>query len=608
MKIQKENIIVIGSLILSIAISSFVWNFIKLPYNDINIVGVYAENEYNAFNEILRYLFFIFFPLITFIVLQIHYSKFKFVNLIPQLEISEDIFYESSKFIKIVRNIFIIFILAEFFTADFTLTPLDLFHEGQRLSSAYKSLIDNSLWSGSYVTVSIFYETLSTKLIWLLFNHESIGLMRFSDRIYILACKILIVLIIYQISLFTKLKFFYKEIFFTICSLILISILFDYNTDRNDAEYLLFRELPILLTSYFFFSIISKKNFNIFFIIILGILSFLSMLWSIDRGIICNILIILIFLYLLILHKYNDGLILFSSVIISWIIGAVLLGNEFNYFLKNTFYLLKEINYIFGEIHVSPFSFEDDSLRALKILVSIIFCLVISFNFFIKNIKIFTTQYKLSMLFLAITSFLTYGYNLGRSGGVHLKEVYGYSIIFIVVLIFYFIINFISKKNFLSNNNLKQKRIFVIFFVISTFAFSLNININNILNFKNRFIDYIYLADDNFIHKNDKSFLNNAKTFVQDFDCVQMFSNDVAYLYLLRKKNCTKYYLVFSLGSYEMQKKMIYDMKNTELIISSKYDDKGHPTYKLHLVNDFIENNFEKSFEENNKIILKKIN
>jgi len=203
---------------------------------------------------------------------------------------------------------------------------------------------------------------------------------------------------------------------------------------------------------------------------------------------------------------------------------------------------------------------------------------------------------------------LTYGYNLGRSGGVHLKEVYGYSIIFIVVLIFYFIINFISKKNFLSNNNLKQKRIFVIFFVISTFAFSLNININNILNFKNRFIDYIYLADDNFIHKNDKSFLNNAKTFVQDFDCVQMFSNDVAYLYLLRKKNCTKYYLVFSLGSYEMQKKMIYDMKNTELIISSKYDDKGHPTYKLHLVNDFIENNFEKSFEENNKIILKKIN
>ena len=48
--------------------------------------------------------------------------------------------------------------------------------------------------------------------------------------------------------------------------------------------------------------------------------------------------------------------------------------------------------------------------------------------------KNFTTQYKLSMLFLAITSFLTYGYNLGRSGGVHLKEVYGYSIIFIVIV------------------------------------------------------------------------------------------------------------------------------------------------------------------------------
>ena len=63
-------------------------------------------------------------------------------------------------------------------------------------------------------------------------------------------------------------------------------------------------------------------------------------------------------------------------------VGAVLLGNEFNYFLNNTFSLLKEINYIFGEIHVSPFSSEDNSFRASKILVSIILCLVISFNFF----------------------------------------------------------------------------------------------------------------------------------------------------------------------------------------------------------------------------------
>ena len=86
-----------------------------------------------------------------------------------------------------------------------------------------------------------------------------------------------------------------------------------------------------------------------------------------------------------------------------------------------------------------------------------------------------------------------------------------------------------------------------------------------------------------------------------------MFSNEAAYLYLLRKKNCTKYYFVFSIGSHEMQNKMINELNNTEIIISTRFDDKGHPSYKLHLVRDFIEENYKKLFDENKKIVYKKI-
>ena len=136
---------------------------------------------------------------------------------------------------------------------DVTVSKLDLFHEGQKLSSAYKSYLDGSLWSGSYVTISIFYETLSSKLIWNLFDQISIGLMRFAEIFYILICKILLVLIIFKIAQFSKLKSHYKNLFFIICSLILTQKLFDYNIERNDAEYLLFRELPILLLCYLFF-------------------------------------------------------------------------------------------------------------------------------------------------------------------------------------------------------------------------------------------------------------------------------------------------------------------------------------------------------------------
>jgi len=56
-----------------------------------------------------------------------------------------------------------------------------------------------------------------------------------------------------------------------------------------------------------------------------------------------------------------------------------------------------------------------------------------------------------------------------------------------------------------------------------------------------------------------------------------------------------------------MQKKMIDELKTTEIIISSKFDDKGHPSYKLHLVRDFIEKNYENLFENNNKIVLKRV-
>ena len=335
------------------------------------------------------------------------------------------------------------------------------------------------------------------------------------------------------------------------------------------------------------------------------------MTWSIDRGLICNVLIFLIFFYFIITQQFKNGLIIFFSFAFSWILAIIFLGNEFKFFLENTFTLLKEINYIFGEIHVTPFGFGsgNESFRASKILIAIIFCLIISLNLFIKNKKNHSAQFKLSMLFLAMTSFLTYGYNLGRSGGVHLKEVFGYSIIFIVVLTINYFLQLVSQKKLSFDNFLLQKKIFLLLlFVTSLSVFSLNINPYKIFNFKKRFIDYIYLADETYLHKNNNLFLDKAKNIVKDYNCIQIFTNDAAYLYLLRKKNCTKYYLVFSVGSHEMQNKMINELHDTEIIISSEIDDKGHPKYKLHLVKDFIERNYVYYFEENKKIILKKIN
>ena len=148
------------------------------------------------------------------------------------------------------------------------------------------------------------------------------------------------------------------------------------------------------------------------------------------------------------------------------------------------------------------------------------------------------------------------------------------------------------------------------------FMFSLTINPTKILHFNKRFSQYINLEDQFYLHKNDNLFLKDTKDIVKDYNCIQMFTNEIAYLYLLRKKNCTKYYMAsFSIGSPRLQMKMINELNDVDIIITSEYDDRGHPTYKLPLVTEFIKENYVTVFEENfissrrnKRIILKKNN
>ena len=78
----------------------------------------------------------------------------------------------------------------------------------------HKSLLDNSLWTGSFVTVEI-YETIGTKFIWGLFNKETIGLMRILDIFYVFT-KVLLVYLFFEISKYTKFDLKIQAAFFLI--------------------------------------------------------------------------------------------------------------------------------------------------------------------------------------------------------------------------------------------------------------------------------------------------------------------------------------------------------------------------------------------------------
>ena len=78
-------------------------------------------------------------------------------------------------------------------------------------------------------------------------------------------------------------------------------------------------------------------------------------------------------------------------------------------------------------------------------------------------------------------------------------------------------------------------------------------------------VSYIYLNDKIFLKEDDIKFINNVKPIVSKNNCFQNFTNDVALNYLLKKKNCSIYYMVFSLGSKKTQNQLIDSLKKLKL-------------------------------------------
>ena len=187
-------------------------------------------------------------------------------------------------------------VIFEFLSVPFQLHNFDLMHEGQQVSSAFKSSQDGSLWSGSYVTTGIFYETISTKIIWNIFDSQTIGLKRILDISLIFFLKVLLIILSLRITNFLKIQHLYKNLFFILNSLISLSVI-DYNI--ASVDHLVAREIPIIFSLILFSIFFEYKKLQTPILFIFGFLSIATLLWGIDRGLVLNLIFIsfLIFLF-----------------------------------------------------------------------------------------------------------------------------------------------------------------------------------------------------------------------------------------------------------------------------------------------------------------------
>jgi hypothetical protein len=588
MKFKKERVIIFLSITISLFVGYFAWDLISLDFQDVGIVGLYSQNEHNAKNDILRYITFVALPVLAFLILNFLYKKnslnlflnfFKFST--PKCNFLEN---KSLNYIFVFLSIIIIF---EFLSVDFPMYLVDSFHEGQKLSAAYRFYLDNSLWSRSYITVGIFYETLTSVIFWGFFDNISIGGSRYGVIVYIFIFKITLLYFLYIQTRITNFNSLKQNVYFITNSILVFHII---NYDLGSIDLISYRDLPVLLMAILFTRLTYTKN-SYFIFTLISILSIFSLLWSVDRGFICNLLMIVIFIYLFLEKRNNEILIILLTTIFLWLIFYLIFKNEFKFFLENTYLVFKEMSYVHGIIHPQLFSDEQNSSRATKTILLIIIILLISINLMFK--KNYPNNFSKLIIFLSVIAFGSYLYALGRSDGAHIKNSFGFPLI----TIFSYLIYVLLKKNFFSSKKLliSLSLIFIIFILINA-----QINPNYILEYKNRLNKYVYLPDEYFLIDKEIVLLNETKAISKKFDCIQLFSNDAIFYYLLRKKSCTKFYFVWSASSIFNQKRMISELKNAKLIITG--GDKNNWDLPLEKKINLVHNHINMNYQVSKKI------
>ena len=147
-------------IIITVTISTFFWEHIKLEFNNYEeVLGSYSESSHNQHNDTLRFLSFISFPLIFYFILCMVFYKKDFIGNIKNLFNDEyEVNFQEKNNIKIYLYFFLALIIFGFFLTDLPLSEIDIFHEGQRLGGGYNFHTTGKLWTHNYINTSLFMD------------------------------------------------------------------------------------------------------------------------------------------------------------------------------------------------------------------------------------------------------------------------------------------------------------------------------------------------------------------------------------------------------------------------------------------------------------------
>ena len=597
------NTYIFLGVILSVFLSKFFWGWIDIDYTkEFEIPGEYSKYKYNPINESIRYVTFISMPLIVYLVC-IKIFKGQEIK-----QIKEIFYYDNSKTFYVTKNNLLVLcflcfsalILLDFLSVNLPLHTIDTLHEGQWLTPGINYLKKGGYWIDSYITIGFFHEILNVLIGFKIFNIFSIGSSRFSILLSILVFKFILIIFIYKLTVIQKLTENFKILFFVLISLIALSMT---SFSFYNSDILHYRDLPLILFLILLIPIISNEKMVIFYCFLIGAMSTISMLWGLDKGAYLNLTLASLILFLIIKKDFDKSVWIILGAIIAWILFYKIFGpEEFKSFFYNTKEIYQSMDWIHGIIHPEPFSSDQHSARATKILLILILSglLIININFFkYQNIL---NEYKVLLIFIFIISIITYKTALGRSDGPHIRSVTGLPLLLLCIITLNLIFDFILKnkkylKIFQNVANFKNTLIFM--FILLSIFFLPNLNFQNIISFKSSVKNYVNLSDEFFLTERQNLLIKRYNNLTIEDKCVLIFTYDAAIPYLLKKPSCNKYYYVWNIGNKKNQNLFIKSIENRKpnfILLGGDYKNPItiglEPHERLPIIHNFIIKNY----------------
>ena len=534
-------------LIFCLIFATLVWEYIKIPYNEENLIhGEFLIKKYHPNNEILRFLFFIFFPLIVFFFL--FSNKTDCFNLLPG---KENFFLEKKKNyasynsnLNIITVLLVGFVVIDFFSLEFKnyISSIDSVHEGTFLVPPKNYIFSEKFWLSTIYDYGFLANNIGT-ILNKLFNNYTIGSVRFSSIFLILLNKIILILICRKITMFLNLNHTSKNIFFIFFAFSILTL--TYYSHQWTSPFPP-RAFFFLLFFLIVIDLLTTNKNKIFKSLIIGSFSLISLLWYLDIGFYTNATLLILLSYFLFEKKFLIFFFTLLGIIIAWIIFFMLLPmEEINEFFFQIKFIISISDYLLGIEYPKPFS--EGSTRSTKALLLIILSGIFSINLlFDKKINI-NYETKLVIILLFISSIIFFKSALMRSDTPHIKYSSGFYMFLIYFSSLFYIFYYFEKKKIVQNFLIfiNKKKYFLLVLIIALFSIIISDqrNIKNLLYIKKN-IDILFKAKDEVYLSNKQiNFIKRYKQLSNNESCVQIFTDDISLPYLLNKPSCTQFYI-----------------------------------------------------------------